>query len=144
MQYEILHEKCKAPFDGIIPLIEKLKAKGIIVALITGKGAVSCDITLKKLHLDGLFSDVITGSEFKNCKAESISELMKKYNLSPEECCYVGDTVSDVVSSSEAGIKCFSAAWSEAADKDKLYKVNAENVFESISELNKALSAAVK
>lgn len=37
IKYDELYFQCDKPFDGIISLTDKLKAKGIIVALITGK-----------------------------------------------------------------------------------------------------------
>lgn len=135
IQYEKLHSQCNTPFEGTIDLIKHLKSKGIIVALITGKGEKSCKITLKKLNMKHMFSDIMTGSEFKNCKSESLLILMRKYNLSSEECLYIGDAVSDVIASKNVGITCLSAAWSEAADKEELYKINGKNVYESIQKL---------
>lgn len=50
--YKELHqEMCPIPFEGIRELIALLKQKGIIVALITGKGINSCDITLKQFNM---------------------------------------------------------------------------------------------
>lgn len=141
IQYKDLHFKCDTPFEGIIDLITNLKSKGIIVALITGKGEKSCQITLEHLGMTRMFSDIMTGNEFKNCKSESLSILKNKYNLCSEECIYVGDAVSDVIASNDAGMKCLSAAWSKTADRDRLYAINGYNVYEDIAELEKALDA---
>jgi phosphoglycolate phosphatase/pyrophosphatase PpaX len=37
MYYEAMHDMCAAPFDGIKELICELKARNILVALVTGK-----------------------------------------------------------------------------------------------------------
>lgn len=141
IQYQDWHFKCDTPFEGIVDLITNLKSKGIIVALITGKGKKSCEITLEQLKMTHMFSDIMTGNEFKNCKSESLSILKNKYNLCSEECIYVGDAVSDVIASNDVGMKCLSAAWSKTADRDKLHEINGNNVYEDIAELKKALDA---
>ena len=139
--YEARHAQCEKPFEGIIPLIRGLKARGVTVAMITGKAEESCHITLKRLGLGGLFADVKTGSEFKNCKKDSLLFLMDKYGLSPEECVYVGDAVSDVTAAGGAGVRCLSAAWSSSAEVERLREVNPGRVYESIPEFAQALEA---
>lgn len=133
--YEQLHVKCEKPFEGIVPLIEELKSRGVIVSLITGKAEKSCRITLEKLQLEHLFSDVITGDEHGNRKTENILTLLKKYGLAPEECVYIGDAVSDAEASQRAGVRCLSAAWSALADREALREANPGDVYESIEEL---------
>lgn len=133
--YEELHTRCEEPFDGIVPLIEGLKVRGVIVSLITGKAERSCRITLKRLGIERLFSDVIAGNEHENRKAENILSLLEKYGLSKEECVYIGDAASDVAASRKAGVRCLSAAWSESADRDALREINPGNVYENITSL---------
>lgn len=139
--YEELHTWCEAPFEGIVPLIEGLKARGVIVALITGKSEGSCQITLKRLGLEPLFSDVRTGSEDKNRKGEHILALLEKYGLSKEECVYIGDAVSDVTASGEAGVRCLSAAWSPSADREALLWANPGDVYERVADLERVLES---
>lgn len=141
--YEELLTNCNPPFEGIISLIDYLKTKGIIVALITGKGERTCKITLSKLNMSNVFSDIMTGNEFKNGKKDALLELMKKYHLSTEECVYIGDAISDFTTANSAGVKCFSAAWTESADKEGLEKVNNGNVFESIALLKQTLTTLI-
>ena len=59
--------------DGTIgdtEMITDLKQSGIIVALITGKGSKSCDITLRQFGMNTLFDKVLTGNEERNIKAD--------------------------------------------------------------------------
>lgn len=137
--YEELHVKCDKPFEGIVPLIGKLRERGIIVALITGKSEKSCRITLERLRMEHLFSDVITGNEDRNRKSEHILSLMEKYGLSRDECVYIGDAISDARASQEAGVRCLSAAWSTSADWEALSKVNPGDVYESVADLERVL-----
>ena len=74
--YEQMHIMCPRPFDGITELIEKLKKKSILIALVTGKGEKSCAITLRQFNMDTCFDKVKTGNPFKNNKAENFRELL--------------------------------------------------------------------
>ncbi len=133
--YEKMHDYCTEPFPQIYDLIEYLKEKNIMVALITGKGQKSCDISLEKLGLENCFSDILVGGETRNNKAESISKLLKKYSFKIDEFYYVGDALSDVTACREIGATCLSAAWSDSADIEGLKKVNPDFIFTNISDL---------
>lgn len=134
--YEQMHIMCPRPFDGITELIEKLKKKSILIALVTGKGEKSCTITLRQFNMDTCFDKVKTGNPFKNNKAENFRELLADYKLQPDEMIYIGDTVSDIVSCREVGIRCLSASWvTSCLDAQKLEAHNAGNVFYSIASL---------
>lgn len=126
--YEQMHIMCPRPFDGITELIEKLKKKSILIALVTGKGEKSCAITLRQFNMDTCFDKVKTGNPFKNNKAENFRELLADYKLQPDEMIYIGDTVSDIVSCREVGIRCLSASWiTSCLDAQKLEAHNAGN-----------------
>lgn len=137
--YEEMHAECRKPYDGMKELFKALQDKGKKVALITGKGEKSCSITLKNFGLTNSFSDVLTGSEKGNVKADSLTALLKKYDLSCEECVYVGDAVSDVTQAQKAKVTCLSALWSTTANEDELKKKNPDNLFYSIDELSEYL-----
>lgn len=137
--YEKLHYMCSEPFPGICELIDFLKGNHIIVALITGKGEKSCDITLKKLGLHDTFVEIATGSEKSPNKVESILYLMQKYSVKADEFYYVGDAVSDAIACHKAGVTCLSTAWTESSNSSKLRKINPSYVFENITELKKFL-----
>ncbi|KAA5508182.1 HAD hydrolase-like protein, partial [Bacteroides caccae] len=133
--YERMHEECPKPYEDICELIKTLRAAGILVALITGKGEKSCMITLEKFGMQNLFCSIKTGSEDKPNKAEAITELLHFYQLNEEEFCYVGDTVSDVAACRTAGVTCLSAAWSAGADVTALKEANPSKVFSSVQDL---------
>lgn len=127
------------PFPGIVPLLEELKARGLSVVLITGKSETSCRITLEALGLAGMFDEVLTGSEFGVRKAQQLRSLMDQYGLKPEECFYVGDAASDARASREAGVVCYSAAWSPGTPVALLERTNPGRVCGTIAELRQRL-----
>ena len=134
-QYELLHNEVTSTFPGILELIAFLKKKNIMVALITGKGEKSCTITLEKLGLQKIFYETLYGSEISPNKKKNMEYLLKKYSISKEEFCYIGDTVQDIKDCQEAGVICFSAAWQESSNADILEKENPNHVFYCVNDL---------
>ena len=139
--YSKIHEICPQPFSGIRDLIEDLKSKAIFIALITGKGERSCDITLRKFGMENCFDQILTGNPQRNTKSEAIRHLLYKYKLQPCEMLYIGDAVSDISACVKNSVCCLSAAW---ATSDKiavgLEERNPNRVFYSIQPLKEFLS----
>lgn len=133
--YEKLHYECSEPYEGIQDLIVALRAKGFILALITGKGERSCQITLNAFGMEHNYDEILTGSESENVKAQSLKLLLKKYDLLPAQCVYIGDAVSDVSEAGKAGIICLSALWGTTAKAEELKIINADYIFETVGEL---------
>jgi phosphoglycolate phosphatase len=135
VHYKAMHYMCASPFDGIKEFICELKARNILVALVTGKGKRSCEMTLNQFGMENYFDCMETGSSEKNIKAEAFCDIQKQYDLQPDELVYVGDAVSDINSCNEAGIRCLSAAWAKSADLNRLEKYNKEHVFLTVGAL---------
>lgn len=135
-EYKGMHALCPSPFDGMRELINALKTRGIIVALVTGKGETSCAITLEQFGMEDLFARIETGSPDKNRKAEAFFDLIAAYEVVPDEMIYVGDAISDVAACREAGIPCLSAAWATGVNKDKLEECNSGFVFATVEALS--------
>lgn len=135
LEYALLHDKVTEPFPGILNLLAYLKQKKIIVVLITGKGEKSCMISLEKLGLLEIFDEILYGSEVSPNKKENIEVLLKKYSISREHFCYIGDTVQDIKSCNAAGVVCFSAAWQKSSDVAALKNENPKYVFYHVRDL---------
>lgn len=133
--YELLHDEITRPFDGISDLFALLKRENIIIALITGKGRKSCDISLKKLGLTDVFNEILCGSENTPNKRQHIEYLLQKYSIPKEEFRYIGDTVGDIKACREAGVICLSAAWQNQENKEMLEKENPDYVFSNVEDL---------
>lgn len=139
--YMKLHRfMCPQPFQGIRELIIQLRQNNLIVALITGKGAKSCEITLQQLGMNSYFNRIITGNAERNIKHEALNELLNVYHLSPAEIVYVGDTVSDIIQCRMVNVVCLSAAWCVTNSiQEELGKCNPGKVFNSIEKISEYL-----
>ena len=143
--YKNLHEQlCPRPFPGIRELITDLKQSGIIMALVTGKGTKSCDITLQQFRMSTLFDNVLTGSAERNVKADLLKGVLQSYHLSACEAVYIGDTVSDIMACDTVGIDCLSAAWGVSGKTAlDLEKHNYKNVFYSVQSISDFLRSLI-
>lgn len=137
--YKELHGMCSTPFEGMEDILKWLKSKNIIVALVTGKGRKSCDITLDVYQMADFFDMVETGSPEGPIKPEGIMAVLNKFNLNPNEAIYVGDAPSDVISSRKVGVPVISAAWADTADVEELKKLNPDEIFTTVDELKNYL-----
>lgn len=139
--YMKLHRfMCPQPFQGIRELIIQLRRKDVIVALVTGKGAKSCRITLQQLEMEFDFDRIMTGNAERNIKHEALKDLLDVYRLSPSEIVYIGDVVSDIIQCRMANVVCLSAAWSVTnSDNKDLERYNPGKVFDSIEKLSEYL-----
>ena len=134
-EYERMHEEITEPFEGVREMLDDLAARGAILAMITGKGEVTCRISLEKLRMADRFETVLCGEVNEPNKHKRLAELMERYGLAKDEIVYVGDSTKDVDACNWAGVRCLSAAWQKDARRDVLEAINPGWVFDSIEEL---------
>ena len=134
--YEELHNMCPLPFEGMRELIQKLKSAGIIVAMVTGKGQKSCEITLNRYDMRHLFDKIETGSPDGQRKKEGIRAVLDSFGLKPSEAVYVGDAPSDIEACHQIEVPIIAAAWAETADPQGLISFNPLRIFYSVPEFS--------
>lgn len=117
--YEDGHRAPRA-FGGVIELIRDLAATGVLMGVVTGKGARSAAITLRALEIDSLFDPVVAGSEAGSIKVQAIQEVVQGWHVDPSAVAYIGDAISDVTHARAAGVVPVSAAWKSDADLERL------------------------
>lgn len=141
--YKRLHTMCREPFAGIAELIDYLRDNRVLVALVTGKGEWSCRYTLEQIGLGGVFTDILCGCEACNNKTENLHKLLAKYDLDSADMIYVGDALSDIDASREAGVICCSAAWQAHQDLEQLRLANPDHTYERVDDLKRYLEERI-
>ncbi|TYP74500.1 HAD family hydrolase [Paenibacillus methanolicus] len=134
VHYRALHHVCAKPFDGIVEILDWAKRSGIRLAMVTGKGQRSTDITLRVFGLDAYFEVIETGSPQGPRKVQGIEHVLKRLGIAPDEAIYVGDAPSDIDASREAGVPIVSAAWAETAESELLSAKAPDRLFTSVAE----------
>ena len=141
--YRRLHGMCPAPFEGIRETILKLRSSGFIVALVTGKGKRSCDITLDLFGMAGLFDRIETGSPEGQRKKEGILAVLDSFGLKPAEAFYVGDAPGDIEVCHRIDVPVIAAAWAGTADPHLLIPLKPYRIFYTVPEFDLFLNEEV-
>ncbi|MGE4434613.1 MAG: HAD family hydrolase [Bacteroidales bacterium] len=133
--YQKLHDCCPTAFDGVLDLLLELKRRGVGLAMVTGKGPKSTEITLERFGLSGLFEVVETGKPEGPSKPEGLRAVMARYPaVTIDEMLYVGDAPSDVSACRSVGLRIAGAAWASTASKERLLAMQADWVFERVED----------
>ncbi len=108
------------PMDGITELLCFIKAKGLKVALFTGRSTRGADIILEKLNIRQYFDEILAGDSTTNPKPdpEGILLSLKKLGIKPSEGMYVGDFAADIKASKAAGTMSVLALWSSTGSEE--------------------------
>ncbi len=104
-QYEYEAMKKMKTREGSIEIINKLKAKGIVVSIVTMQGPVAKEI-VKAMKLDGSIDSIVTREDSLDRK-EQISMILKKHAIMAKDSIVIGDKEADYIAASALGCKGF-------------------------------------
>ena len=133
-------EMCPEPYPGILPFLDFLKEKGILLTILTGRAETTCQISMECLNMGHYFSRYQYGSPVKNDKCAQLLKLMEETGLTRDEIVYVGDAVSDAEACKAANVTCLSAAWAKTARIGELERINPGLIFRSVEEMQNYIS----
>jgi pyrophosphatase PpaX len=110
-EYDQAHPPYAAPFPGIETALRLIKQRGIRLAVVSGKGPHSMEISLRHSGLREYFDIIKTGNESGGDKPEKIGKVLEQWNCLPAQIAYVGDSVYDIKASTQVGLLPLGAAW---------------------------------
>jgi phosphoglycolate phosphatase-like HAD superfamily hydrolase len=142
-EYARLHESVAAPFPGLDGALRRLRGAGAPLAVVTGKGARTTELSLRALGLDGLFAPVETGSDDAPIKDRCIARVLAHWRLPPRRVAYVGDAPADVSAARAAGVVAVAAAWAPGADAAGLARAGPDALFETVADFADWAQAAL-
>jgi phosphoglycolate phosphatase len=128
-------------FDGVLPLLDELKARGHLLAVATGKSRRGLDEVLRTVELKGVFNGSRTADETAG-KPDPLMlrELMAEFGVEPERVLMVGDTTHDLQMAVNAD--CASVGVSYGAHEPETFAVlMPRHVAHSVRELHDWLLA---
>jgi HAD superfamily hydrolase (TIGR01549 family) len=127
-------------YDGLLPLLQRLRDDGVILGIFTGKGRVAAEITLRELCIHHYFSLIVSGDDVACHKpsGEGIRQFLDAFNLSPEEVLMVGDAPPDFFAARETGVHIASVIWDSYA-KEEVMNLNPDFLFTTGYELTQFL-----
>ena len=142
-EYERLHTAATVPFPGIAALLDALQSRGIKLAVVTGKGARSADISCRALGVRGYFTHIEAGSPNGIIKPAAIARVMGEWSLRPPEVAYIGDAPADIEAARSAGVVSVGAAWAPAASPGLLQAARPDFLFLAVSDFASWVDDAV-
>ena len=106
-------EKTK-PYEGILPLLQALKEKGVQTAVLSNKADFAVK-ELSKTYFDGLLLLSVGENEVlgirKKPMPDALFSVMKTLHAEPQTTLYVGDSEVDIQTAKNAGIDCLCVTW---------------------------------
>ncbi|HBW38250.1 HAD family hydrolase [Desulfosporosinus sp. BICA1-9] len=131
-EYDRIHASYAEPFPGVHEALSLLQEREIRLAIVSGKGPGSMEISLKHSGLKPFFEVILTGSEHGASKPEHIQQVLKLWNYPPENVVYVGDIAYDVKAAKEVGVLPISAIWAKTAQVQKVLDMNPAFAFDNV------------
>lgn len=113
---------CTQPYEGIIPMLKALAARGVKMAIVSNK----LQPAVEQLNLR-FFSQYITLAVGESATVrrkpapDAVEAAMKALGSQQEETLYVGDSEVDIETAANAGIRCVGVLWG-FRDEDFLRK----------------------
>ena len=99
-----LHAHDLSLFDGVLPLLAALKARGYLLAVATGKSRQGLDEALQTVQLKGMFNASRTADKTAGKPdPKMLHELMAELGTQPARTLMVGDTTHDLQMALNAG-----------------------------------------
>jgi pyrophosphatase PpaX len=115
--YRELHgSHCEGIYPGVREMLAALRAGGLRLGVVTGKGRATWEITGARLDL-GEFEVVVTEDDVPRPKPDpaGLRLALEAMGAAPAEAVYVGDSLSDMQAGRTAGMRIGAALWPKTA-----------------------------
>ncbi|QXL84842.1 HAD family hydrolase [Comamonas sp. NLF-1-9] len=112
-RYEACIHDSTEVFDGVQPLVDALRARGLRWGVVTNKHERFTRLIAARMPLFASSSCLVSGDTTAHLKPHpaSLLEACRRLGLSPAECIYVGDDERDVVAGHAAGMRTVAALY---------------------------------
>ncbi len=127
------------PYPGILPLMERLRARGVRQAIISNKPDPAVQ-ELARAYFPGLLDSAVGESETVRRKPnpDAVLSAVRQMGLSVEDCVYIGDTEVDLATAKNAGMACIAVSWGFRS-REQLIAAGATRIADTAEELEKML-----
>jgi pyrophosphatase PpaX len=143
--YREQHNKLAQLYPGIEEVLRYVKGRGKMLALFTGKGAHTANITLQEFKIDKYFDLLVTGNDVVKRKpsSEGLHRIMEHFGLKQSEILMVGDAVADVKAAREANVKIAAVVW-DSYSKEQVLQMKTDLTFHNVVEFHDWLKSEFK
>lgn len=131
-----LHAELQS-FAGIEPVLERLRAEGRKLGIVTAKRRKTVDLAFAVLPLERYFDAVVTSESTKRHKPhpDPVFVALDLLGARPDEAAFVGDSPFDVGAGKAAGVFTVAVSWGKLHPEERLLEAGADVVVHSPDEL---------
>ncbi|MFC4411498.1 pyrophosphatase PpaX [Chungangia koreensis] len=142
---QTLHDELAVEFEGVSETLNKLKAHGFKMAIVSSKRRDSLDKSMKLISAREVFDVIIGADDVTNPKPdpEPILLALEQLGASKDESLMIGDNYHDIVGGQNAGVRTAGVAWS-AKGEQYLATFNPDYMLQHISDLLEITGVGVK
>lgn len=139
MYKELFAEGCTyrvKSYEGVPEMLSALKARGLLIAVCSNKAHENAVKVVETIYGRGFFDEIIGHCDRYPKKPDPASALLlaERFGVSPQECLYVGDTNTDMLTGTNAGMFTIGVTWG-FRDREELETSGADAVIDSPDEL---------
>jgi phosphoglycolate phosphatase len=119
----VAHQDDLSLFEGVLPMLDELRARHHRLAVATGKSRRGLDYALRTAQLKGVFDGSRTADETESKPhPRMLQELMREFDAAPERTLMIGDTTHDLQMALNAGCGAVGVSYGahEPAEFDSL------------------------
>ena len=133
--YSVHYMDKTKPYPGIEAMLRALKAQGKRLCVISNKVDYAVKLLMDQFF-PGFFETVLGEREGIRRKPapDSLLAVMEELGLSKEECVYIGDSDTDILTAKNAGIDPISVSWGFRTE-DFLKSHGAEKIVNKVEDL---------
>ena len=107
------HDRMVRAYPGAVELVRELRALGRRIGLVTSKQRPGAERGLRFLGLADAMDVVVAAEDVTNPKPhpEPVLRALEQLDAAPADAIYVGDSVHDMESGRQAGVRTAAALW---------------------------------
>ncbi|TFZ04037.1 HAD family hydrolase [Ramlibacter humi] len=129
------HQNDLSLFDGVLPLLQELRARHHWLAVATGKSRRGLDEVLRTEELHGVFDGSRTADETAGKPHPlMLQELMREFGAEPGRTLMVGDTTHDLEMARNAGCASVGVTYG-AHEPDSFHELGPRHIAHSVRDL---------
>ena len=127
------------PYPGILPLMARLRERGVKQAIISNKPDPAVQ-ELARSYFPGLLETAVgeSASVRRKPNPDAVLAAVRQMGLDVADCVYVGDTEVDLATARNAGMACVAVTWGFRS-REQLIAAGATRIAGTAEELEKRL-----
>lgn len=127
------------PYDGILPLLQKLQAQGVVCALVSNKPDYAVQ-TLAAQYFPGLLAASAGAKDGVRKKPypDAVLAVVAQLQAEGKRAVYIGDSEVDVATARNAQLPCIAVSWGFRS-REILLDAGADCICDSVAALAQAL-----